>query len=176
VDARDDSAERLVEEQRAVERGVRIQGLREDRGMKPERLAEVVGVSRRSITAWESGAAITRGHIIALAMVLETTRAYLEHGEVNDDGTIPSGDVVSLVTGIAQAVRDHDQRSEQRARDDAAAARGHAAALTKAVEALVLELRDLHRALATPEPPAEDGRPRQGSLAILPHQAGPAAG
>jgi transcriptional regulator with XRE-family HTH domain len=169
-----------------LDRAGRIKALREAHGMTGADLAAKVEVSRRTIVDWERGKAITRGHEIALADALGTTRDYLQHGDVDPDGSVPSGDLVSTVTRIESTLREHDHRMNQRLRDGGEATSRLAKDLratdevlrsaTTVLEALVLELRALRQALATREPPAEDGRPRQGSLAILPHQAGPAAG
>jgi transcriptional regulator with XRE-family HTH domain len=58
---------------------------RDKRGINQEQLAELMGVSRRSVVAWETTGTMPRGwRIRKLAELLEVSEDYLENDEITD--------------------------------------------------------------------------------------------
>lgn len=75
--------------------GQRIRRLRRERGLTQKQLAEAVGVSRASVTQWESGeiGELKSGSLLRTAEVLGTTPGYLETGR--EEPTLEAGPPVS---------------------------------------------------------------------------------
>jgi len=72
--------------------GDRIRQAREQRDLKPERVAVDVGVSTRTIARWEAGRTVPDVlQLVALAHALDTSTALLV-GEVPSDARHPNGD------------------------------------------------------------------------------------
>jgi len=88
----------------SVEVGMRIVQARKELGLTQEELAELAGVSQRSMQAYETGEVIPYRKMREIAAVLETSPAWVLHGE---DGSVDT-DVSSLqreVENLSKLVR-----------------------------------------------------------------------
>lgn len=61
-------------------RGARIRLVRTNHGWTQEQLGEKLGVSARTVSAWEAGATIARPNALALARLVGTTEEWIHAG------------------------------------------------------------------------------------------------
>lgn len=77
-------------------RGDRIKARRIERDLSQKALADLVGVSQRSVSNWEGGEPINRAHLVALAGALQTTLRHITKGEDDRGARSASVGVTSL--------------------------------------------------------------------------------
>lgn len=92
----------LSDESAAV--GARIIQVRKELGLTQEELAELAGVSQRSMQAYETGEVIPYRKMREIAAVLQVSPSWILHGEEEE----PDGEVVELkrqVENLSKLIR-----------------------------------------------------------------------
>ncbi len=105
------SAVAISDNERAffIELGTRIHKLRKDQGITQVQLAEQLGVSQQTVTAYENGSRrVPISHLPRLATLLGTSvEAMLGEGKAAKRG--PASKLQQLMERIAQQPRSHQQ-------------------------------------------------------------------
>ena len=96
----------------SVEVGQRIVQTRKELGLTQEELAELVGVSQRSMQAHETGEVIPYRKMREIGMVLEVTTSWLLHGEEeNTDSEV--AELQRQIEGLTKLVRSMSRKLDR---------------------------------------------------------------
>lgn len=103
--------------------GARIAAARKEAGLTQEELADLVGVSTRSLQGYESGAVIPYRHMAKIADVAQRPVAWLLHGDEAEDEATNSERLARIEAQLAEirgllaraAGQDEDPPSDERA-------------------------------------------------------------
>lgn len=83
--------------------GDRLRKAREVAGLSQDQLALDLGISRRSVSTYESGGAAKRPVLLAWAMRCGVSLDWLETGSVPPDGFEPSANRLAVVKSLRAA-------------------------------------------------------------------------
>ena len=95
----------MAKDDRAQEIGDRIRQARQEAGgMTQRELADLLGVTERSVNAYEAGDVIPYRFIRDLEKALDVPAAWLLHGDAATDDDRKLDEILSIVRGLRDAV------------------------------------------------------------------------